>query len=113
MGQTLTSNATMMCPHGGTITGVATNVRATADGGQPLHPTDTYTISGCPFQIPAAPSPIPSPCIQVVWAVSDLRVRSGQMPTLSTDSTGICIGATGLPQGTVSIVPGQFRVSTS
>lgn len=113
MAQALTSNATLTCPHGATISATATDNSSTMESGRPLHPTDSFTISGCPFQIPAAPSPIPSPCIQVVWVVPDVRVRSGRKPTLSTSSVGICIGATGLVQGNVVAVPGQFRVSTS
>lgn len=113
MAETLTASATLLCPHGATINATASDSSSTMMQDQPLHPTDTFTIAGCPFQIPAAPSPIPSPCIQVVWAVPDLRVRSGQLPTLSVNSVGICIGATGLVQGTVSAVPGQIRVSTS
>lgn len=112
MGLTLTDAATLTCPHGATITATATNSKATFGGSKPLHPTDSYTISGCQFKIPAAPSPIPSPCIQVVWVVPDIRVRSGQQPTLSTDSVGICIGATGLVQGNVIAIPGQIRVSS-
>lgn len=109
----LTSTATLTCPHGATITAVPSDSSATVDGGQPLHPTDTFTIAGCPFQIPAAPSPIPSPCIQVVWSVFDVAVLSGGVPTLSASSVGICIGATGLVQGTVIAIPGQSETMSS
>ena len=77
MAQALTSNATLTCPHGATISATATDNSSTMESGQPLHPTDSFTISGCPFQIPAAPSPIPSPCIQVVWVVPDVRGAIG------------------------------------
>lgn len=110
---TLTSNSELKCPHGGTVNAVPSNARVSVDGGAPLHPSDPFTVSGCPFQIPAAPSPIPSPCITVVVVKPDLRVASGGVPTLSSASVGICFAATGLPQGEMVKVPVQSRVKTS
>jgi hypothetical protein len=71
--------------------------------------TDTFTVVGCPFQIPAA-VPIPSPCVRVQWLISDMRVKVNSTPTLSQSSTGLCLSAAGVPQGPVMIVNSQGRV---
>lgn len=112
-GNTLTTTSTLMCPHGGSVQIISTNARVTADGGNAALATDTFLISGCPFQIPAAPSPIPSPCIQVQWIVPDTRNKVNGTPTLSQSSTGLCLSATGIPQGQVLILNTQPRARSS
>ena len=112
-GNTLTTNSTLMCPHGGSVQIISTNLRVKADGGFVALATDTYIVSGCPNQIPAAPSPIPSPCIQVQWIVPDTRNKVNGTPTLSQSSTGLCISAMGIPQGQVSIVNTQAKARSS
>jgi hypothetical protein len=111
-GNTLTVNSSLQCPHGGTVQIISTNTRVKADGGFAALATDTFTISGCPFQIPA-PVPIPSPCIRVQWIVPDARNRVTGNFTLSQSSTGLCMSATGLPQGPVLVVNTQARARSS
>lgn len=112
-GKTLTTTSTLMCPHGGSVQIITTNSRVTADGGFVALATDSFIISGCPNQIPAAPSPIPSPCIQVQWLVPDTRNTINGTPTLNQSSVGLCLSATGIPQGQVSIVNTQSRARSS
>jgi hypothetical protein len=108
-GGLITIASTLQCPHGGLVQIIPTNLRASA-GGAPLATiSDEFIIVGCPFTIPATP-PIPSPCITVQWLAGDLRTTVGALATVSESSVGICIGATGAPQGPVVIVttaPGE------
>jgi hypothetical protein len=108
---TITTASTLQCPHGGTVQISSSNTRAKAGAAIALV-SDTATISGCPFQIPAV-VPIPSPCIMVMWVKPDVRVKVGGQPTLSHGSVGLCIGATGAPQGPVQKVNSQLHAKSS
>jgi hypothetical protein len=110
-GNSLNTEATLQCPHGGTVQIVSSNSSTKADDAFMATGTDTFTISGCPFQIPATP-PIPSPCLTVQWLVTDIRVTVSGMPTLSQSSTGLCLAGTMLPQGPVIIANTQAKVSS-
>ena len=81
-GHSLTTDSVLQCPHGGTGEIEAKNETTTATGAMILKQTDTFTITGCPFHIPAI-VPIPSPCTEVVWIVPDMRVTVGETATLS------------------------------
>jgi hypothetical protein len=108
-GNALTEQSQLMCPHGGTVSLTGTAM-AKAAGGTVMTLSGSATIAGCPFQIPAV-VPIPSPCITVLWTVSDLRTLAGA-PTLSQGSVGLCLAATGLVQGPVLVSNTQFKVSS-
>ncbi len=110
-GKALTDQTTMQCPHGGSVSATASG-RAKADGGTILTMADSFTISGCSFQIPVGTGTVPSPCTLVTWIVPDIQVRSNSTPTLSESSVGLCFAATGLPQGVVSVVNTQAKAST-
>ena len=99
---TLNSNASLRCPHGATITATPTEQNVKAGGSRPLKMTDTFSVSGCQFKIPAGPAQIPSPCTTVVWVVPDIMSRAGMTPVLSKNSVGLCIGLIGV-QGAVQI----------
>jgi hypothetical protein len=105
-GHSVTVAAILQCPHGGTAQIVSANTRARADGAFLATASDVFTISGCPFQIPATP-PIPSPCIRIQWLVSDQQVKVGGNPSLSRSSAGLCLSAAGVPQGPVSVAATQ------
>lgn len=111
-GQTITTAATLMCPHGGTVSIVSTNTSASTGAGALALATDTFTISGCPFQIPAPSGTVPSPCVTVQWVVTDMRNTVNGIPTLSTSSVGLCLSGTMIPQGPVSVVSADQQVST-
>ena len=106
-GHALTKSATMLCPHGGQVQAVPSNTRAKGDA-YLLTQSDTFTIAGCAFTIPPG---TPSPCVKVQWVVADTRVKAGSA-TLSESSTGLCVSGANAPQGPVSIVVTQQRVST-
>ncbi len=110
-GKSITTNSILLCPHGGMIQIITGNTKATAGGGFIATTADTFIISGCPNQIPAA-APIPSPCVSVQWIVPDTRVKVNGSPTISRSSVGLCLSAARLPQGPVTIVDTQQKTSS-
>jgi len=113
MSNALTTASVLMCPHGGTVSITSSNTRVQGDGSPLALASDTFTISGCPFQIPVGPGTKPSPCVKVQWLVTDLHATVGGQATLSTASSGLCLSAEQLPQGPVSISSTQPKVSTT
>ena len=110
-GATVTTASTLMCPHGGTVSIVSANSKASVNGSYIALSTDTFTISGCPFQLPTTP-PTPSPCITVQWLVPDTQNSVNGTPTLSESSSGLCLSAMQAPQGPVSITAAQAKVQS-
>lgn len=107
-GPSLTAGSTLMCPHGGQVTIIPANPRSSA-GGAPIATTaDTFIIAGCAFTLPG---PVPSPCVQVQWIVPELRVKAGGAQALDAASVGLCIAATGAPQGPVAVQSTQAKVT--
>jgi hypothetical protein len=109
-GGALTTMSSLQCPHGGTVQITSSN-KASAGGGTMVTTADTFTVSGCSFQIPATP-PIPSPCATVQWVVADMRSKVNGAPTLSTSSVGLCLSAAQVPQGPVVIAQAQTQVTS-
>ena len=105
MGQILTMNDTMMCPHGGSVTLVSTQSRASAGGGLILRPGDVFVVAGCPF------TPVsPHPCVTVEWQAPATRCKAGDS-VLTTSSIGLCKAADQAPQGMVIIAVTQMNAS--
>lgn len=111
-GNTLNTNATLMCPHGGSVKIISANVRVKVDGAYAALANDQYVVTGCPFQIPAPSGTIPSPCLTVKWIMTDMRLKVGGTPTLSRSSVGLCQNAQQAPQGPVTIANTQARSSS-
>ena len=107
-GQAITTASTLMCPHGGSVTGIPGSPRASA-GATMLRSADTFTIAGCPFVLPSGS---PSPCVTIQWIVADTSVTVGGAATLSSGSVGLCMNPASVPQGPVQVVATQPRVST-
>ncbi len=109
----LTTSATLKCPHGGTVQIISTNTLVNGAGAPLALSTDQFLVvpGSCTYQIPATP-PIPSPCVKVVWVVRDLQTKVNGAATLSQTSTGICLSAAQVPQGQVSIVNTQLKVKS-
>lgn len=110
-GNSLTTASSLQCPHGGTVTIVSSNMRAKADSASIATMADTFTIAGCPFQLPTTP-PTPSPCLTVQWLVTDMRVKANGSLTLSSASQGLCLSGAQIPQGPVSVVSEQAKVKS-
>jgi hypothetical protein len=109
-GNTLTVASSLTCPHGATVTIAPSNSHAFAGGVLIATSGDSFSIAGCPFQLPTVP-PTPSPCVIVQWSVADQQVTAGAA-TLSQSSQGQCISALGAPQGPVIIGGAQPKVSS-
>jgi len=106
VGELLTASSTLMCPHGGMVTAVPSSADVTLGGDPIVLATDTFTIAGCPFS-PGSPHP----CVLVQWQLTAQRSTSGQVPTLTTESVGLCMAADGAVQGPVLIQATQTRAS--
>lgn len=107
-GNTLVTNATLQCPHGGSVQIVSSNTRVKANSTPMATSGDTFIVAGCSFQVSGAPSP----CVSVKWIVTDTRVKVGGPQTLSTGSQGLCVNAAQAPQGPVNIVNTQMKVKS-
>jgi hypothetical protein len=108
MGQFLTTESVMMCPHGGSVTAITTNTATQAVGAYVVRSTDTFIVAGCAFTLPPA---VPSPCVTVQWITSSLANTVMGDNVLTMDSQGLCLAATQAPQGPVMIVDTQVPVS--
>lgn len=108
--QALNADSTLQCPHGGSVQITASSQSVKANAGAVVTMSDTFTISGCPFQMPAGTTTVPSPCVRVQWVVPAIQVRAGGTPVLTQSSVGLCLAATQVPQGPVSVVNTQSRV---
>ena len=98
----LTTNGTVMCPHGGTVTLSAGQSDVTAEGGKVITVSDEHSIVGCPFQIPAGPTP--QPCIKLRWQMGATQTKIGDTAAVNQASIGLCYSATEIPQGPAIIV---------
>jgi len=106
MGKLLTTGSSLACPHGGTVSAVSSNTRTKA-GDFVLRSSDTFTIAGCGFSLPAGPHP----CMTVQWIVAALRTKVLGDAVLTSDSVGLCTAADQAPQGTVLINSTQTKAS--
>jgi hypothetical protein len=110
-GYMITVAASLQCPHGGTVQIVSSNTHVQAAGAFVATAADTFTVSGCPFQLPTVP-PTPSPCVTVQWLTTDLKTKVNGAPTLSQSSSGICLSPFQVPQGPPVIVSTQTKTQS-
>ncbi len=108
----LTTASKLQCPHGGTVAIVSANTAVSAAAPLALA-TDTFTVTGCPFQIPIGTGTVPHPCVTVKWLKTNTAVLVNGTPTLSQDSMSLCLAADQAPQGPVSVVTVQSAASGS
>ena len=69
--------------------------------------SDTFLVAGCAFTLPPG---VPSPCVQILWLVPETRVKLGGAPALDAACTGMCMAATGAPQGPPTVQTTQNQV---
>jgi hypothetical protein len=103
----LTTRASILCPHGGTVTMTPTATRVAVDGDPPLRMGDIGTIAGCPFTI----GNTPSPCVRTEWMMPANQVTVAGAAVLTHTSVCLCISAANAPQGTAQISNFQTRVT--
>jgi hypothetical protein len=103
----ITTAATVMCPHGGTVQLSTANSTVTADGAAVCLLSDSHTVTGCPFTLPSG---TPSPCTSVQWSAPATRSTvAGAAPLLQT-SVGLCVSAAQVPQGPAVVASTQTLV---
>lgn len=106
----ITTASVLQCPHLGTVTITSTNTAA--QGAAPLAlVSDSFSIVGCPFQIPVGVGTVPHPCVRVQWIKANVLTTVHGTPTLSQDSVGLCLAADQVPQGQVVVAVTQPLIS--
>ncbi len=108
----ITANASLSCPHGGTVS-IIPKGGATISGVPVALATDSFPISGCPFQIPIGVGTVPHPCVLVQWIDAGQAASVGGAPVLTLASVGLCLAADGVPQGPVIKSTTQTAVSAA
>lgn len=100
----LTTNGTVICPHGGSVSLSTSQSDVEAEGGKVILTSDEHSISGCPFQIPAGPSTKPQPCVKVKWVQGTAQAKVNDTAIVNQASVGLCYSAEEIPQGPAVIV---------
>ena len=100
----LNANAVMMCPHGGQVKAIPSNVTILVGGAPVLVMTDVFTIVGCTI-VP----PVGSPCLMVQWMMGAVVAKAKMVPILLQSSVGLCVGGT-IPGPPIIVFPGQMTV---
>lgn len=109
MGLVVTTNAKIICAHGGQVTLAPRQTTVTIQGGAVLRETDLMgaPILGCA----QPPSPGTKPCTTVISVLpggSAPKVAAGGMPVHLDSLSGM---TDGVPPGTISVIsPGQTTV---
>jgi hypothetical protein len=102
----LNSSSVLMCPHGGTVQAITSNVRTKVAGDFALRSSDTFLITACPFILGI----VPHPCVQVQWVVPAARSQVASDFSLTEESVGLCMAADMAVQGTALVVFAQPSV---
>lgn len=103
-GPVLTSAAVLLCPHGGSVLVPWGSGRAHAAGQPLLSLADPVQVAGCPAD---------DPCQRVEFLPGSQRVRLAGLPVLTSASPGLCLTASGTPQGEARLVVHQLRVTVA
>lgn len=102
--------AAAMCPHAGQVSIVSSNTRVLVSGQPVATLADTFTVAGCPFQIPFGVGTKPQPCVRVQWIVPATRVFVNGQPVILQTSGGVCLSVEQIPQGPPTVTVTQTRV---
>ncbi len=104
----VTMASVAQCPHGipGTLLSSASKVLVV--GAPPLLMGDKGMVAGCPFQLPAGPTPSPCVTLQLLGASSKVMVEG--KPALKMNPGDLGIAATQAPQGPVVWASVQTKV---
>jgi hypothetical protein len=109
-GHLLHQGASILCSHGAQVTVTASNQRVKVQGQPVATVADTFTVSGCPFQVPIVVGTKPQPCVSVRWASGATRVRVGGQPALLSSNEGLGLSGEQIPQGNANVANTQTRV---
>ena len=112
-GMLVTTAASAICPHGASVSIVSSNLRVKAGGAPVATAADTFTVSGCPFQVPVGAGTKPQPCTTIQWMVPAVRVKAGGNYLILQNSTGLCLSAEQIPGGPPTFTVVQARVKAT
>ena len=107
-GSYLTTNSTVMCPHGGQAMLMTANSAVFADRAPILLESDIHPVVGCPFTV----GPKYSPCVRIEWSAGTTRTNLNGTPGLICSSIGQCYNAEGAIQGVAIIVNTQIKADS-
>jgi hypothetical protein len=99
--------ATGMCPHGGPLQIVPSQVKVLLGGQPAATASDTFTITGCAFTLPNG---TPSPCVTATFRPA-VKVMLGGNPAVLQSGGLICQSAAQLPQGPPTVTVAQLKVT--
>jgi hypothetical protein len=97
--------AVAMCPHGGQVTTISADVRVLVSGMPVALVSDQYIVAGCAFNV----SGVPQPCVMVQWTTPTVQALVTGQPAIMATSVGMCIAATGAPNGPAIVATTQVR----
>lgn len=103
----LTTQSTVLCPHGGQVSLITANATVRTQQGHVLLQTDTHTVSGCAFTVGTKPQP----CVLVRWVTGATVGKINGTPILLQSSVGMCFSAEQIPQGPAVVVATQATVT--
>jgi hypothetical protein len=106
----VTTSASAICTHGGSVSIVSSNTRVKAGGAPVATLSDTYSVGGCPFQIPVGAGTKPQPCVSLRWVAPAVRVKVGGQFVILQSSSALCLSAEQIPQGPPTVTMTQVRV---
>jgi len=114
-GYLLHVGAVVQCPHQFPATTPPSAPRVFVSGQPVATVANLWSVTGCPFQIPAPPGTVPSPCLRVQWATPSARIivagsAALLQPSLGTGS-GACLNAQQAPQGPPVVNQMQLRAA--
>ncbi|MDQ1287763.1 MAG: hypothetical protein QG622_1328 [Actinomycetota bacterium] len=112
-GPILHAGSGLTCPHGVPAQVTPGSPRVLVSGMPVATMTDTYPVTGCPFQIPVGAGTKPSPCLQIRWTVPATRVMVNGSPVVTAASTGSGVSPESAPQGPPVPAGVQVRVVAS
>jgi uncharacterized Zn-binding protein involved in type VI secretion len=106
-GPLVTTAASGLCTHAGSMTIISANTRVMASGTPVATVADQFLIAGCPFTTPAGN---PLPCVTVRWISPATRVMVNGLPAVLQTSSGLGLNPAQVPQGPPTVVATQPRV---
>ena len=102
----LHAGAALICTHGAPVTVTTSSARVKVNGQPVATASDTFTVTGCPFNISGAPQP----CVKINWLKPASRVFIDGKPAVVQTSTGVCVAGNQAVQGPPQVVTVQPRV---
>jgi hypothetical protein len=116
-GYLLPIGAVVQCTHAAPATATPSAPRVFVSGQPVATVASLWSVTGCPFQIPAGATTVPQPCLRVQWAMPSGRILVGGSAALLQPGpgtgAGACLDAEQAPQGPPIVNQMQLRAAGS